>query len=38
MKDASFTLYLAKNEAHTPVLLEAILPFAVARVELVKAK
>ena len=38
MKDASFTLYLAKNEARTPVLLEAILPFATARVELVKAK
>jgi len=38
MKDASFTLYLAKNEAQTPVLLEAVLPFAVARVELVKAK
>lgn len=38
MKDASFTLYLANNEARTPVLLEAILPFATARVELVKAK
>jgi hypothetical protein len=38
MKDASFTLYLAKNEARTPVLLEAVLPFATARVELVKAK
>lgn len=36
MKDAHFTLYLAKDEAHTPVLLEATLPFAVARVELVK--
>jgi hypothetical protein len=38
MKDASFTLYLANNAARTPVLLEAILPFATARVELVKAK
>ena len=38
MKDASFTLYLAKNEMRTPVLLEAVLPFATARVELVKAK
>ncbi len=38
MKDASFTLYLAKNEARTPVLLEAVLPFATARVELQKAK
>jgi uncharacterized protein DUF3108 len=38
MKDASFTLYLADDEARTPVLLEAILPFASARVELVKAK
>lgn len=38
MKDASFTLYLANNEARTPVLLEAVLPFATARVELVNAK
>ena len=38
MKDASFTLYLAKNDARTPVLLEAVLPFATARVELLKAK
>jgi hypothetical protein len=38
MKDSSFTLYLANNAARTPVLLEAILPFATARVELVKAK
>ena len=36
MKDAHFTLYLAKNEARTPVLLEAVLPFAAARVELTK--
>jgi hypothetical protein len=38
MKDASFTLYLANNAARTPVLLEAILPFATARVELSKVK
>ncbi len=36
-KDASFTLYLANNSARTPVLLEAIMPFATARVELQKA-
>ncbi|HKT46459.1 MAG TPA: DUF3108 domain-containing protein [Candidatus Acidoferrales bacterium] len=36
MKDASFALYLAKNQARTPVLLEAVLPFASARVELNK--
>jgi hypothetical protein len=38
MKDASFTLFLANNSARTPVLLEAVLPFATARVELLKAK
>jgi Protein of unknown function (DUF3108) len=38
MKDASFTLYLANNPARTPVLLEAVLPFATARVELLKSK
>lgn len=38
MKDAAFTLYLANQPARTPVLLEATLPFATARVELVKAK
>ena len=38
MKDAYFALYLADDAAHTPVLLEATLPFAVARVELVKKK
>ncbi|PYT93437.1 MAG: hypothetical protein DMG36_10005 [Acidobacteria bacterium] len=37
-KDASFTLYLANDAARTPVLLEAIMPFATARVELVKEK
>jgi hypothetical protein len=36
MKDAHFTLYLSNTEARTPVLLEAVLPFATARVELVK--
>src|SRR5215470_11568841 len=35
MKDAHFTLYLAKDAARTPVLLEATLPFAEARVQLV---
>jgi expansin (peptidoglycan-binding protein) len=38
MKDASFNLFLANNAGRTPVLLEATLPFATARVELVKAK
>jgi hypothetical protein len=37
-KDAHFTLYLANNASHTPVLLEAVMPFATARVELSKAK
>ena len=36
MKDAHFTLYLAKDQARTPVLLEAVLPFAAVRVELTK--
>jgi len=36
MKDAHFTVYLAKDLARTPVLLEAVLPFAAARVELTK--
>src|SRR5215470_2970721 len=35
-KDASFALYLANDATRTPVLLEAVLPFATARVELVK--
>jgi hypothetical protein len=34
MKDAHFTLYLANDQARTPVLLLAVLPFADARVEL----
>jgi hypothetical protein len=37
-KDASFSLYLANNAARTPILLEAVMPFATARVELQKAK
>jgi hypothetical protein len=37
-KDASFTLYLANNTARTPVLLEAVMPFATARVELLNSK
>lgn len=35
-KDASFALYLANDRAHTPVLLEAVMPIATARVALVK--
>jgi hypothetical protein len=38
MKDAHFTVYFANNVARTPVLLEAIMPFATARVELQHAK
>lgn len=38
MKDARFTLYLASNPARTPVLLEAVMPFATARVALIKVK
>ena len=37
LKDASFVLYLANNPARTPVLLEAVMPFATARVELQKS-
>lgn len=37
LKDASFALYLANDTSHTPVLLEAVMPFANARVELAKA-
>jgi hypothetical protein len=36
MKDAHFKLYLAKDTARTPVLLEAVMPFAAARIELAK--
>jgi Protein of unknown function (DUF3108) len=38
MKDAHFTMYLANNAGRTPVLLEAIMPFATAQVQLVHAK
>jgi len=38
MKDASFSLYVANDPTRTPVLLEAVMPFAAARVELQKAK
>jgi Protein of unknown function (DUF3108) len=38
MKDAHFTMYFANNPARTPVLLEAIMPFATAQVLLVHAK
>lgn len=38
MKDAHFKLYLAKDAARTPVLLEATLPFAEARVQLMKKR
>jgi hypothetical protein len=34
MKDAHFALYVAHNEAHTPVLLEAVMPWTTARVGL----
>ena len=36
MKDASFTLYVANDAARLPVLLEAVMPFAAARVELLR--
>jgi hypothetical protein len=35
-KDASFALYLANDAVRTPVLLEAVMPIATARVALVK--
>jgi len=38
MKDAHFFVYFAKNEARTPVLLEAEMPFAAARVALKSMK
>ncbi len=37
MKDAHFLLYLSGDAARLPVLLEAVLPVATARVELTKA-
>jgi len=36
MKDAHFLLYLAQGQDRLPVLMEAVLPFATARVELTK--
>ncbi len=38
LRDASFQLFLAENQERTPVLLEAIMPFATAHVELVQVK
>jgi uncharacterized protein DUF3108 len=38
MKDSHFFLHLANNTARTPVLLDAQLPFANARVELLRAQ
>ena len=38
IKDAQFTMYFANNVARTPVLMEAIMPFATARVELQRVK
>ncbi len=38
MKDAHFYLYLDHDPLHTPVLLEAMLPFATARVALTSRK
>jgi hypothetical protein len=37
-KDTHFELYLANNAARTPVLLNAVLPFADARVELLRVQ
>jgi hypothetical protein len=38
MKDAHFLLYLSNDGARVPVLMEAVLPIATARVELTKSK
>lgn len=38
LKDAHFTLYLDNQPSHLPVLLEAVLPFAIATVELQSVK
>jgi hypothetical protein len=38
MKDAHFTMYFANNASRTPVLLEAVMPFATAQVLLVRAR
>ena len=38
MKDAHFFVYFARNDLRTPVLLEAEMPFASARVALKSAR
>jgi len=38
MKDAHFLLYLSNDAARVPVLMEAVLPIATARVELTKSR
>jgi hypothetical protein len=38
MKDAHFILYLTSDATRLPVVMEAVLPVATARVELTKAK
>jgi hypothetical protein len=38
MKDAHFFVYFAHTESRTPVLLEAEMPFATARVALKNSK
>jgi uncharacterized protein DUF3108 len=38
MKDAHFAVYFARDETHTPVLLEAVLPWTTARVGLKSSK
>jgi hypothetical protein len=38
MRDAHFLIYLSNDTSHTPVLMEAVLPVASARVELTGAK
>ena len=38
MKDAHFLLYVSNEGAHIPVLMEAVLPIATARLELTKSR
>jgi hypothetical protein len=38
LKDAHFALYLANDAARTPILLEAVMPFATARAALITTK
>jgi hypothetical protein len=38
MKDAHFLLYLTNDARRLPVLMEAVLPIAAAKVELTKSK